>query len=246
MTDTVVRTRGLTRVYGEGPTAVEALRGIDLDIAGGTFVVLLGPSGSGKTTLLNLIGGIDRPTAGEVRVDGVDVGAARGAELARYRRHGVGFVFQFFNLVPTLTALENVELIAALAGAGTPEALAALDDVGIADLADRFPGQLSGGQQQRVAIARALAKSAPLILGDEPTGALDRANGAAVLALLRAACDEAGRVVLVVSHDPDVARVADRVLHLVDGRIVDDVTNPAPLGAAEVVAALTAGEEVTA
>ncbi len=241
MTEPVVVTEGLTRVYGTGPTAVVALDGVDLRIGAGEFVVLLGPSGSGKTTLLNLIGGIDRPTSGRVLVDGVDVGEARGAELTRYRRHGVGFVFQFFNLVPTLTALENVELIAALAGAGTDEARAALDAVGVAELADRFPGQLSGGQQQRVAIARALAKAAPLVLGDEPTGALDRANGAAVLALLRSACDTHGRVVVVVSHDPDVARVADRVLRLVDGRIVDDAANPSPLRADEVVAALGDG-----
>jgi putative ABC transport system ATP-binding protein len=226
---------GLTRVYGSGPTAVRALDGVDLVIPAGEFVALLGPSGSGKTTLLNLVGGIDRPTDGRVVVGGVDVTALDRAGLGRFRREQVSFVFQFFNLIPTLTAVENVELVAGLTGADRDHSEAALTDVGLAAELDRFPSQLSGGQQQRVAVARALAKSTPVLLADEPTGALDRASGDEVLALLRRACDEHGRTVLVVTHDHTVAAMADRVINLVDGaiagdRLVDDPVAPADRG----------------
>ncbi len=167
---------------------------------------------------------MDAPSAGEVVVDGVDLAALDRDGLTDYRRDKVGFVFQFFNLVPTLTAIENVELIAGLTGGDaarrSTESLAA---VGLADHLDRFPSQLSGGQQQRVAIARALAKETPVLLCDEPTGALDRASGADVLALLRGAASDYGRTVIVVSHDPSVEDIADRALHMVDGRVVDDL-----------------------
>ncbi len=220
---------GLTRVYGHGPTAVTALNGIDLSIPAGQFVVLLGPSGSGKTTMLNLIGGIDHSTGGSITVDGVDVGGLDRDGLTAFRRERVSFVFQFFNLIPTLTAVENVELIANLTGADSAASESALKEVGLEAETDRFPSQLSGGQQQRVAVARALAKSTPVLLADEPTGALDRASGDGVLSLLRRACDEHGRTVIVVTHDATIAEVGDRVLHLVDGRIVSDEMNDHPL-----------------
>ncbi|MFQ5556219.1 MAG: ABC transporter ATP-binding protein [Acidimicrobiales bacterium] len=223
-----VRAHRLTRTYGGGPSAVRALDGIDLRIEAATFVVLLGPSGSGKTTLLNLIGGIDRPTAGTIEVDGIDVGLLDRRGLTAFRRERVSFVFQFYNLVPTLTALENVVLIAELTGGDRMRAAAALRDVGLGDRLHSFPSQLSGGQQQRVAVARAMAKATPLLLADEPTGALDRESGAGVLALLREAVDRHGRTVVVVTHDPDVTSMADRVIRLLDGRVESDekVTPP--------------------
>jgi putative ABC transport system ATP-binding protein len=224
VSEPLIRLDGVSRVYGSGATEVRALDDVDLAIPAGQFVSLLGPSGSGKTTLLNVVGAIDHPTHGSILVDGVElVGLDRG-ELTAYRRDKVGFVFQFFNLVPTLTALENVELIASLTERGDPHqrSVDALAAVGLAEHHDRFPAQLSGGQQQRVAIARAIAKETPVLLCDEPTGALDRATGEEVLELLRAAVSDLGRTVIVVSHDPTVEHVSDRSLHLVDGRLVDD------------------------
>jgi putative ABC transport system ATP-binding protein len=217
-----IETRGLSRIYGKGQTAVRALDSVDLVVPVGQFVVLLGPSGSGKTTLLNLIGGIDHASEGSVVVGGIDVGELDRDRLTTFRRQQVSFVFQFFNLIPTLTAVENVELIAGLTGADHENSRAALRDVGLEVEIDRFPSQLSGGQQQRVAVARALAKSTPVLLADEPTGALDRASGEGVLELLRRACDEHGRTVMIVTHDQRIATMADRVLELVDGRIVVD------------------------
>ncbi len=173
-----LRLRGLQKTYGSGPAAVHALSDVDLEIWPGQFVVLLGPSGSGKTTLLNLVGGIEEPTSGLVEVAGRDIGSLRGETRTSYRRDNVGFVFQFFNLVPTLTAQENVEIIAELTGGGAARrSREALARVGLAEVADRFPGQMSGGQQQRVAIARAIVKEPPLLLCDEPTGSLDLATG---------------------------------------------------------------------
>ena len=224
MSDPLIRLDGVSRVYGAGETEVRALDDVDLTIPRGQFVGLLGPSGSGKTTLLNVVGAIDHPTEGSIVVDGVALTDLDRDELTDYRRTKVGFVFQFFNLVPTLTAHENVELIASLTGrddAGE-RAGAALASVGLADHLDRFPSQLSGGQQQRVAIARAIAKETPVLLCDEPTGALDRATGEDVLGLLRSTVTDLGRTVIVVSHDPTVEQVSDRSLHLVDGRLVDD------------------------
>ena len=176
-----VSCRGLTRVFGEGDIAVRALDSVDLDIEKGEFVVLLGPSGSGKTTLLNLIGGIDEPTGGEITVAGTDIGGLDGAGRTLFRRDHVGFVFQFFNLIPTLTAYENVRLVTDIAGSDGEAAATALESVGLGHRVSNFPSGLSGGEQQRVAVARAVAKMPPLLLGDEPTGSLDLETGRQVL-----------------------------------------------------------------
>jgi putative ABC transport system ATP-binding protein len=221
----------VSKRYGSGEVAVDALKDVNLSIAAGELVVVLGPSGSGKTTLLNVIGGIEPVTAGRLIVDGRDLVGLSPSELTTYRRETVGFVFQFFNLVPTLTALENVELIAEL-GAGDADARSAgaLQAVGLGDRMDHFPGALSGGQQQRVAIARAVVKEPPLLLADEPTGSLDLPMGRQVLALLRAAV-ERGRTVLLVTHNAAIAAMADRVVHVGSGRIVGDEQNAAPIPA---------------
>jgi putative ABC transport system ATP-binding protein len=230
-----ILTAALEKVYGEGDLAVRALAGVDLSIDRGSFVVLLGPSGSGKTTLLNVIGGIDTATSGSVVVDGIDLSSLDAAGRTLFRRDHVGFVFQFFNLIPTLTALENVQLIAEISGRDGGDSRTALEAVGLATRADNFPAGLSGGEQQRVAIARAVAKAPPLLLGDEPTGALDLETGRTVLALLRKMNRERGITMLLVTHSGVIAEMADRVLALRDGRIVDDRTNERPREAAELV-----------
>ncbi len=227
----------ISRTYPSGDTEVRALDDVTLAIPAGQFVALLGPSGSGKTTLLNIVGAIDRATSGSITVDGIRLDQLGRDGLTSYRRDKVGFVFQFFNLVPTLTATENVELIAALTSPDDAHdrSIDALHSVGLAEQLDRFPSQLSGGQQQRVAIARAIAKQTPVLLCDEPTGALDRATGLDVLELLRNAVSDLGRTVIVVSHDPQTERFADRSLHLVDGRIVDDLDRASPTAGAGAV-----------
>jgi putative ABC transport system ATP-binding protein len=219
--------RGVSKVYGGGEVAVQALRGIDLEIWPEEFVVLLGPSGSGKTTLLNLIGGIEPATEGEIVVGGRDVTELGEEGRTRFRRETVGFIFQFFNLIPTLTALENVELIAEL-GRGADRSAEILKRVGLGDRLDRFPAQLSGGEQQRVAVARALAGGPRILLGDEPTGALDLETGRTVLGLLHELSHELRQTVLLVTHNASIARMADRVLRMRDGRIAGDERNPAP------------------
>ncbi|WP_424535954.1 ABC transporter ATP-binding protein [Sphaerisporangium viridialbum] len=223
-TERVVRLAGVTRVHGEGPQAVRALAEVSLEVADGELVAVMGPSGSGKSTLLNLAGGLDRPTSGTVTVEGTDLGSLSARELARLRRRHVGYVFQDLNLIPSLTAAENVMLPRELDGVKTrqarDEARAVLDEVGIAHVADRFPDEISGGQRQRVAIARALVGERRLLLADEPTGALDTATGEDILALLRARCD-AGAAVLLVTHEPRLAAWADRVVFLRDGAVVD-------------------------
>jgi putative ABC transport system ATP-binding protein len=225
---------GLGKRYGEGSTAVDALTGVDLEVWPGEFVVLLGPSGSGKTTLLNLVGGIEEATSGTVVIAGTNLAGLRGDDLTSYRRDRVGFVFQFFNLVPTLTALENVQLLAEVTGPGAePRSRAALQRVGLGDVADRFPGALSGGQQQRVAIARALVKEPPLLLCDEPTGSLDLETGRQVLAVLRDLAREGHHTVLVVTHNSAIARMADRVVRLRSGRVAGSETVSYPVEAEE-------------
>jgi putative ABC transport system ATP-binding protein len=229
-----VELRGVSKTYGEGEVAVRALRSIDLEIGEGDFVVLLGPSGSGKTTLLNVVGGIEPASAGTVIVGGRDVSGLDEEGRTRFRRETVGFIFQFFNLIPTLTALENVQLVTELTAA-EGRAGEMLERVGLADRADHFPAQLSGGEQQRVAVARALAGSPRILLGDEPTGALDLETGRTVLELLRSVSAELGQTALLVTHNAAIAEMADRVLRMRDGEIVADERNREPLGAEELV-----------
>ncbi len=230
-----VRLDDVHKTYGRGEVAVHALRGVDVEIAAGQLVVVLGPSGSGKTTLLNLVGGIETPTSGRIVVGGRDLSDLAERDLTSYRRTEVGFVFQFFNLVSTLTALENVALVAELIGERDLDASrAALEVVGLAERADHFPSALSGGEQQRVAIARALVKRPTLLLADEPTGSLDLDTGRQVLAALRAASRSDGRTVLLVTHNSAIAAMADRVLRMGSGAVVEDRLQANPIAAEEV------------
>jgi len=216
--------RGLTKSYKMGAVEVQALRGVDIDLYKGEVVVLLGPSGSGKSTLLNILGGLDEPTSGEVFFEGSDL--SRGGErfLNGYRRRHVGFVFQFYNLIPSLTARENVSLVTEIASDPmTPEEALAL--VGLGDRMDHFPAQLSGGEQQRVAIARAIAKKPQLLLCDEPTGALDSETGILVLEAILKVNEELGTTTALITHNAGIADIAHRVLHFADGRIAETRVN---------------------
>ncbi len=216
--DTVFTARGLTKIYRMGEIEVHALRGIDLDLYPGEFVVLLGPSGSGKSTLLNILGGLDRATSGHVSYHGKELTGASDRELTEYRRYHVGFVFQFYNLIPSLTARENVATVTEIARQPMkPEDALAL--VGLAERMDHFPSQLSGGEQQRVAIARAIAKNPAVLLCDEPTGALDSATGVLVLEALERVNRDLGTTTAVITHNASIAEMADRVIHLSDGHI---------------------------
>ena len=221
----VLEARSLAKTYDTGGAKVLALRGVDLAIARGEFVAIMGPSGCGKSTLLNLLAGLDRPTAGQVWLDGERIDQLSETELARLRRRHIGVVFQFFNLMPTLSAVENVELPLLLVGRRRKDARRSanelLSDLGIGDKHAAAPVQLSGGQQQRVALARALANTPDIVLGDEPTGNLDSAAAREVLGLLRAARDR-GQTVLLVTHDARVAAAADRVITLRDGLVSDE------------------------
>ncbi len=224
------------KTYGEGPTAVHALAGIDADIPSGDFTVILGPSGSGKTTLLNLIGGIDDVTSGDLVVEDEKLTGLGTDERTAFRRNQVGFVFQFFNLIPTLTATENVELVANLTmHDGSERAIEVLKQVGLGDRLDHFPAMLSGGEQQRVAIARALAKSPPVLLCDEPTGELDFETGRLILGLLRRLNREQGQTVLLVTHNAAIGEMADRVVRLRSGEIVEDRRIADPIEAGELI-----------
>lgn len=226
--------RRVTKDYGGGDSAVHALDGIDLEIPAGELVVVLGPSGSGKTTLLNVIGGIEAATSGEVVVAGERLSDRAPADLSAFRRRHVAFVFQFFNLVPTLTARENVEVIVELTGQGDRDAVPALlEEVGLGDRMDHFPAQLSGGQQQRVSLARALATNPEILLADEPTGALDLATGRQILALLQRE-NAIGRTVVVVTHNTSIARIAHRVVTVVDGKVHGEQTQASPASAHDV------------
>jgi putative ABC transport system ATP-binding protein len=213
--------RGLTKVYGSGEARVQALRGVDLDIGAGEFIVLLGPSGSGKSTLLNILGGLDTPSAGSVRFLEHDLSAADEAGLTRFRREHVGFVFQFYNLIPSLTARENVALVTDIVERPMDPA-EALGHVGLGARLDHFPSQLSGGEQQRVAIARAIAKRPQVLLCDEPTGALDYETGKLVLEVIARVNAELGTTAVVITHNAAIAGMADRVLRLANGRIAGE------------------------
>jgi putative ABC transport system ATP-binding protein len=229
------RLRGVSKTYGEGAAAVSALRDVDLDVSAGEFVAILGPSGSGKTTLLNVIGGIESADCGTIVVAGQDISRHRPRDLGAFRREHVGFVFQFFNLISTLTAYENVQVVMELTGRGDsgrmPDLLAA---VGLSDRATHFPAQLSGGEQQRVSIARALATDPDLLLADEPAGALDVATGRRVLELLQQTSRATGCGVIMVTHNEAAAEIADHVMRMSDGAIVSADRNASPADAATI------------
>jgi putative ABC transport system ATP-binding protein len=236
-----VRATAVTRRYGDGDSSVDALRGVSLDVPAGQFTAVMGPSGSGKSTLMHILAGLDRPTGGEVSIEGRELTAMGDRELTMLRRSRVGFVFQFFNLLPMLTAEENVLLPLSVAGTKPDRAWleSVLDEVGLADRRHHRPAELSGGQQQRVAIARAIVSRPAVLFADEPTGNLDSATGEGILDLLRASVDAHGQTTIMVTHDPRAAATADRVLFLADGEAVSDFV---PDGADAV---LTAMKELT-
>ena len=222
--DPVLEARGLSKVYEMGEVQVRALRSVDFDLYHGELTVLLGASGSGKSTLLNIVGGLDRPTSGQLSYKGQDLSHADEGELTRYRRHFVGFVFQLYNLIPSLTARENVSLVSEIAtDPMRPEE--ALDMVGLGDRLDHFPAQLSGGEQQRVAIARAVAKRPELLLCDEPTGALDAATGKLVLSVLDQVNRETGTTTAIITHNVAIAGLGDRVIRMSSGEIAEITVN---------------------
>jgi putative ABC transport system ATP-binding protein len=229
----VFAARALTKTYRMGETEIHALRGVDLDIGAGEFIVLLGPSGSGKSTLLNILGGLDTPTSGSIIFKQHNLSQADEAALTRYRRSHVGFVFQFYNLIPSLTARENVTLVTDIAEHPMPAA-EALRWVGLGERLDHFPSQLSGGEQQRVAIARAIVKRPDVLLCDEPTGALDYETGKLVLEVIARINAELGTTAMVITHNAAIAGMADRVLRLGDGRIVGEEKPARKLTPAEI------------
>lgn len=223
-----VQLENITKVYRMGEVEIRAVDGIDFAIKKGEFVVIVGPSGAGKTTVLNILGGMDTATTGRITVDGEDITGYNERQLTGYRRNDIGFVFQFYNLVPNLTAKENVEL--ALQICREPlDAQTVLEDVGLGDRLDNFPAQLSGGEQQRVSIARALAKNPKLLLCDEPTGALDYNTGKAILKLLQEMCRQKGMTVIVITHNSALAPMADRLIKIKNGKVSAMETNTHPL-----------------
>ena len=228
-----VKLKDITKVYHMGEVEIRAADNINFSIKKGEFVVIVGPSGAGKTTVLNILGGMDTATGGTLTVDGKDITAYDSRQLTGYRRDDIGFVFQFYNLIPNLTALENVEL--ALQICEDPlDAKKVLEDVGLGDRLDNFPAQLSGGEQQRVSIARALAKNPKLLLCDEPTGALDYNTGKAILKLLQNMCRERGMTVIVITHNQALAPMADRLIHIKNGQVSHMETNENPMSIDEI------------
>ena len=228
-----VKLKDITKVYHMGEVEIRAADNINVSIKKGEFVVIVGPSGAGKTTVLNILGGMDTATGGTLTVDGKDITAYDSRQLTGYRRDDIGFVFQFYNLIPNLTALENVEL--ALQICKDPlDAKKVLEDVGLGDRLDNFPAQLSGGEQQRVSIARALAKNPKLLLCDEPTGALDYNTGKAILKLLQNMCRERGMTVIVITHNQALAPMADRLIHIKNGQVSHMETNENPMSIDEI------------
>ncbi len=227
-----IELKDVKKIYKTGDVAVNAADGIDFTIEKGEFVVVVGPSGAGKTTVLNILGGMDTATSGQVLVDGENVAAYDNRRLTRYRREDVGFVFQFYNLVPNLTALENVELAVQVNKGKKDEKISpkeVLEKVGLAERTGNFPAQLSGGEQQRVSIARALAKNPKLLLCDEPTGALDYQTGKSILKLLQDTCREMGTTVIVITHNKAIAPMADRVIRIKNGKTREMYVNEAPV-----------------
>lgn len=228
-----VKLKDITKVYHMGEVEIRAADNINFSIKKGEFVVIVGPSGAGKTTVLNILGGMDTATGGTLTMDGKDITAYDSRQLTGYRRDDIGFVFQFYNLIPNLTALENVEL--ALQICKDPlDAKKVLEDVGLGDRLDNFPAQLSGGEQQRVSIARALAKNPKLLLCDEPTGALDYNTGKAILKLLQNMCRERGMTVIVITHNQALAPMADRLIHIKNGQVSHMETNENPMSIDEI------------
>ena len=223
-----VKLKNVTKIYQMGEVQIPAVDGIDFSIDKGEFVVVVGPSGAGKTTVLNILGGMDKASGGEVLVDGKDIAGYSQKQLTGYRRNDIGFVFQFYNLVPNLTALENVEL--ALQISRNPlDAKTVMQEVGLGDRLNNFPAQLSGGEQQRVSIARALAKNPKLLLCDEPTGALDYQTGKAILKLLQDMCRERGMTVIVITHNSALTPMADRVIRIKNGKVSEMYRNEHPV-----------------
>ena len=226
--DAFVALKDVTKIYRMGEVEIRAVDGIDFEINKGEFVVIVGPSGAGKTTVLNMLGGMDTCTGGSIIVDGTDISQYTNKQLTSYRRDDIGFVFQFYNLVQNLTALENVEL--ALQICKEPlDAVTVMKEVGLGDRMDNFPAQLSGGEQQRVAIARALAKNPKLLLCDEPTGALDYNTGKAILKLLQDTCREKGMTVIVITHNSAIAPIADRMIKVKNGKVSSMIRNEHPV-----------------
>lgn len=223
----IVKFEHVSKIYGSGETSFKALDEIDLTLEQGKFIVVLGPSGAGKSTLLNLLGGLDVPTSGKIIVDGKDISTLKSDDLASYRASKVGFIFQFYNLIPTLTVLENVSLIDEIS-LNVIDAKKVLNDVGLKDHLNNFPSELSGGEQQRVSIARALAKNPQIILCDEPTGALDSKTGVMILKLLLDCVKNDGKTVVVVTHNQNIARIADVVINVKNGKIksYEKIKNP--------------------
>ena len=231
--DTFVKLENITKIYHMGEVEIRAVDGIDFSIQKGEFVVIVGPSGAGKTTVLNILGGMDTASGGRITVDGQDITKYSERQLTGYRRDDIGFVFQFYNLIPNLTALENVEM--ALQICRNPlDARAVLKEVGLEERMDNFPAQLSGGEQQRVSIARALAKNPKLLLCDEPTGALDYNTGKAILKLLQEMCREKGMTVIVITHNSALAPMADRLIKIKNGKVSSMKVNENPISIVEI------------
>jgi len=237
----VVDARDLTRRYGQGDTAVDALRGVSLDVHGGQLVAVMGPSGSGKSTLMHILAGLDKPTSGTVSIAGTEITTLDDARMTRLRRTHIGFVFQFFNLLPMLTAAENVVLPLSIAGEDVDQAWLdeLLGKIGLKERGSHRPSELSGGQQQRVAIARALVTKPTILFADEPTGNLDSKTGGEILNLLRDSADSYGQTIVMVTHEARAASIADRILFLADGLIVQELTDSTPAQVLEVMSHLT-------